>query len=93
MQNTKFLDTYNMYIKEASFYGLTIRSSALERYPRIEVEKVIEIRKCNDKDVVTHQKVVILELNNYVLTHLIILDVVVMKVDTILTCFTELVDS
>jgi hypothetical protein len=57
------------------------------------VEKVVEIRECDDKDVVTHQKVAILELNNYVLTHLVILDIVVMKVDTILTCFTELIDN
>jgi hypothetical protein len=42
---------------------------------------------------VTHQKVAILELNNYVLTRLVIVDIVVMKVDTILTCFTELIDS
>jgi hypothetical protein len=32
-------------------------------------------------------------LNNYILTCLVILDVVVMKLDTILTYFTELVDS
>jgi hypothetical protein len=32
----KILDTYNTYIEyieEASFYGLTMRSSALERHP------------------------------------------------------------
>jgi hypothetical protein len=57
------------------------------------VEKVVEVRECDDKDVVTHHKVAILELNNYVLTRLVILDIVVMKVDTILTCFTELIDS
>jgi hypothetical protein len=27
------LDTYNTYIEEASFCGLTMRSNALERYP------------------------------------------------------------
>jgi hypothetical protein len=27
------LNTYNTYIEEASFYGLKMRSSALERYP------------------------------------------------------------
>jgi hypothetical protein len=27
------LNTYIEYIEEASFYGLTMRSSALERYP------------------------------------------------------------
>jgi hypothetical protein len=35
--------------------------------------------------------VVILEQHNYVLTHLVILDVLVMKADTRLTCFTELI--
>jgi hypothetical protein len=52
-----------------------------------------EIGECDDKNVVTHQKVAFLELNNYVLTRLVIMDVVVMKVDTGLTCFTELVSS
>jgi hypothetical protein len=37
--------------------------------------------------------VVILELNNYFLICFVILDVIVMKVDIILTCFTELVGS
>jgi hypothetical protein len=36
---------------------------------------------------------VILELNNYFLTHLVILDVVVMKLNTILTCFTKPIGS
>jgi hypothetical protein len=27
------LDMYKMYIEEASFYGLTMRNSALERHP------------------------------------------------------------
>jgi hypothetical protein len=59
----------------------------------VEVEKVIEIRECDDKYVVTHQKVAILELNNYFLTHPVILDVVVMKLDTILNCFMKPVGS
>jgi hypothetical protein len=37
--------------------------------------------------------VVILEVNNYFLIHLVILDVVVMKLDTILTYFMELFSS
>jgi hypothetical protein len=65
-----------------------------ERYIRcVEGERVIHIGECDDKDVATQQKVVILELNNYVFTRLAILDVVVMKLDTILTCFIELVGS
>jgi hypothetical protein len=36
---------------------------------------------------------VILEVNNYFLIHLVILDVVVMKLDTILTYFMELFSS
>jgi hypothetical protein len=60
---------------------------------RVEVEKVIEIRECDDKDVVTHHKVTILVLNNYVLIHLVILDVVVMKLNTMFSCLTELVNS
>jgi hypothetical protein len=38
----------------------------------VKVEKVIEIGEYNNKDAVTHQKVVILVLNNYVLVHLVI---------------------
>jgi hypothetical protein len=57
------------------------------------VKKVVEIRECDDKDVITLQKVAILELNYYFLTHLVILDVVVMNLDTILICFIELVGS
>jgi hypothetical protein len=59
----------------------------------VEVEKVIEIGECDDKNVVIHQKLAILELNNYVLIHLAILYVVVIKLDTILTCLTEQVGS
>jgi hypothetical protein len=33
---------------------------------------------------------VLLLLNYYIVAHLVILDVVVMKLDTILTCFTEI---
>jgi hypothetical protein len=93
---TNLLETYNTYIEyieEASFCRLIMRINALERYQHVEVENVIEIRECDDKDVVTHQKVAILELNHYFLTHLVILDVVVMKFNTILTSFMELVDS
>jgi hypothetical protein len=32
----------------------------------IEVEKEVEIDECDDKNVVTHQKVAILEVNHYV---------------------------
>jgi hypothetical protein len=59
----------------------------------VEVEKVIEIGECDKKDVVAHQKMMILELNNYFLILLGILDVVVMKLDTIFSCFTKPVDS
>jgi hypothetical protein len=31
---SNLLDTYNMYIEEDSFCGLTMRSSVLERYPK-----------------------------------------------------------
>jgi hypothetical protein len=47
------LDTYNTYIEyieEARSCGLTMQSSALERYPTCEVEKVLDIRECDDKD-------------------------------------------
>jgi hypothetical protein len=54
---------------------------------------IVEIVECDNKDVATHQKVEILVLNNYVLICLVILNVVVMKLDTILTCLTELVDN
>jgi hypothetical protein len=60
---------------------------------RVEVKKVVETEECDDKDVVTHQKVAILKLNNYFLIYLVILDVVVMKLDTIFSYFTELVGS
>jgi hypothetical protein len=53
----------------------------------------MEIGECDNKDVVTHQKVEILDLKNYFLTRLVILDVVVIKLDTILTCFMELVGN
>jgi hypothetical protein len=67
---------------------------AHERYiQHVEVEKIIQIEECDDKDVVTHQRVAILELNNYFLTCLVILDAVVMKLHTILICITELVSS
>jgi hypothetical protein len=67
---------------------------AHERYiQHVEGEKVIQIRECDDKDAVTQQKVVILELNHYIFTLLVILDVVVMKLDTISTCIMELVGS
>jgi hypothetical protein len=59
----------------------------------IEIEKVIEIRECDDKYVVTHQKVAILVLNNYVLIRLVTLDVVVMKLDTMFSYLMELVGS
>jgi hypothetical protein len=59
----------------------------------IKVEKVVQIRECDNKDVITHQKVVILVLNNYVLIRLVILDVVVMKLNTMFSCLMELVDS
>jgi hypothetical protein len=59
----------------------------------IEGEKVIQIGECDNKNVVTQQKVVLLVLNHYIFAHLLILDVVVMKFDTILTCFTELVGT
>jgi hypothetical protein len=59
----------------------------------IKVEKVIEIVEYDDKDVVTHQNVAILVRHGYVLTRFVILDVVVMKVDTWLTCIMELIDS
>jgi hypothetical protein len=88
---SNLVDTYNTYIEyieEASFCGLTMRSNALERYPTCRGSKVVEIREC-----VTHHKVLILELNNYLLTRLVILDVVVMKLDTIFSCFTEPVGS
>jgi hypothetical protein len=68
--------------------------AAHERYIQcLEVEKIIEIRDYDDKDAITHQKKAILILNNYVLTHLVILDVVVLKLHTISTCVTELVGS
>jgi hypothetical protein len=51
------------------------------------------MRECDDKDVVIQQKVAILKRNNYIVTHIAILDVVFMKLDTILICFIELVDS
>jgi hypothetical protein len=54
---------------------------------------VIEIRECDEKEVVAHQKVMILVRHKYDYTTLVILDVVVMKVNTRLTCFMELVDS
>jgi hypothetical protein len=49
--------------------------------------------ECDDKDAITQQKVMILIQHKYVLTQLIILDVVVMKVDTRLTSFMDLVGS
>jgi hypothetical protein len=52
---------------------------------RVEVEKVIEIRPWDEKDVVTHQKVPILVHHYYVLNFMVIIDVVVMKLDTIFT--------
>jgi hypothetical protein len=65
-----------------------------ERYIQCVMrEKLIQIGECDDKDVVAQQKVVILKLNHYIFTHLIILRVVLMKLDTMLTCFTELVNS
>jgi hypothetical protein len=65
-----------------------------ERYiQRVEGENVIQIGECDNKDAVIQQKVVILELNNYILTHFLILDVVVRKLNTILTYFTQLVSS
>jgi hypothetical protein len=60
---------------------------------RVKGEKVVQIRECDDKDIVIQQKVMILELTNYILTCLVILDVLVMKLNTILTCFTKLVGS
>jgi hypothetical protein len=60
---------------------------------RVEVEKVVEIGECDEKDAVIHQKVAILVRHHYVLTRLVIIDVVLMKVDTRLTCDTELIDS
>jgi hypothetical protein len=59
----------------------------------VEVEQVIQIGECDNKDIITHHNVTILELNNYFLTRLVVLDVVVMKLNTILTCFTEPVDN
>jgi hypothetical protein len=59
----------------------------------IEGEKVIQIRECDDKDAITQQKVVLHVLNHYIFPRLVILDVVVMKFDTISTYFMELVGS
>jgi hypothetical protein len=55
--------------------------------------KVVRIEEWDDKDALTQHKVTILELNNYILTHLVILYVVVMKPDTILTYFMKLLDN
>jgi hypothetical protein len=49
------LDTYNTYIEyieEASFCRLTMRSK--RDIQPIKVERVVDIRECDDKDVVTH---------------------------------------
>jgi hypothetical protein len=67
--------------------------SSIREMSNVSRVKRSEIGECDDKNVVTHQKVAILELNNYILTRLVIMDVVVMKVDTGLTCFTKLVSS
>jgi hypothetical protein len=80
-------------LKRLVFADLQCEAAHEREIQRVEVEKVVLIRECDDKDVVTHQKVVILVLNNYVLIHLVLLDVVVMKLDTILICLVELVDS
>jgi hypothetical protein len=67
---------------------------ALERgIQRGVIKKVMEIEECDDKDVVNHQKVVILVLNNNVLIRLAILDVVVMRLNTMFSYLTELVGS
>jgi hypothetical protein len=70
------LDTYNTYIKYIE------KASFYRHKMRSSALVVVEISECDDKDAVTHQKVA---------THLIILDVVVMKVNTRLTCFTEVI--
>jgi hypothetical protein len=80
-------------LKKLVFTDLQCEALHLRDIQCVEVENVIEIRECDDKDVIIHQKVVILELNHYFLTRLVILDVVVMKVDIILTWFMELVGS
>jgi hypothetical protein len=36
----------------------------------VEVEQVVQIGECDNKDIITHQNVAILELNNYFLTRL-----------------------
>jgi hypothetical protein len=54
---------------------------------------VTEIRECDEKEVIAHQKVMILVRHKYAYTTLVILDVVVMKVNTRLTCFMELIGS
>jgi hypothetical protein len=80
-------------LKKLVFADLQCKAAHKRYIQCVEVEKVKQIRECDDKDVDTNQKVVILELNNYISTHLVILDVVVMCLDTIVTCFMELVDS
>jgi hypothetical protein len=79
-------------MKKIIFTDLQCKA-AHERDIQREVEKAVQIRECDDTDAVTHKKVVILELNNYVLIHLKILDVVDMMLHTILTYLTELVGS
>jgi hypothetical protein len=86
-------NTYSEYIEEAIFVDFQCETVHERDIQRIEVEKIVEIGEYDDKYVITHQKVAIIELNNYFLTHLVILDVLVMKLDTIFSCFIELVGS
>jgi hypothetical protein len=86
-------NTYSEYIEEAIFVDFQCEAVHERDIQRVEVEKIVEIGEYDDKYVIAHQKVAIIELNNYFLTHLVILDVVVMKLDTIFSCFIELVGS
>jgi hypothetical protein len=76
-------------LKKLVFADLQCKASHERDIQCVDVEKVIEIRECDDKYDVTHQKVVIHELNNYFLTHPVILDVVVIKLNTTFSCYME----
>ena len=59
----------------------------------IELEKVVQISKRDDKDVISLQKVALFVLDYYSVERLVIIDVVVMQVYTILSCCTKLAGS
>jgi hypothetical protein len=80
-------------LKKLVFAYLQCEAAYERDIQHITVENVVEIEECDNKDAITHQKVMILVLNNYVLICLVILDVVVMKLDTMFSCLTELVGS